>query len=336
MATRLGPSIALMIGLALAPSPARAQAAPDDLDAIRNGLGLCRVQLRNLAASVRARLDEADAVMVQTDEHRRRLMDQKMAVTNADMAYQEAKFAAEVAEVVVLEYEKGTMKQELETVEGDIALSKASLKNAEDRFERSQAHLKEIKDLVARIDGMPKERISDLMSEFYAVRERDSAEARVQADKFGVDKERLGIEQAETKKHVLLKYQGPKRLKELGAEVEKAKSVALARKAEWELAKGAEAQAELNALVIDDRALTPAEWAALAKFGALEPAWKGIIARRDAIEKADPAKRAEMRRMVDDFAKSLDEADRAWSSAREARLDDRDAALMRHFRSGGK
>ena len=104
------------------------------------------------------------------------------------------------------------------------------------------------------------------------------------------------------------------------------------KEAELSLAKDVEARLERVGKDIDNRALTPAEKSALSKFAALEPAWKAIIARRDEIEKLDASKRAELGRLVNDFSRALDESERAWSSAREARLDDRDAATMHRAR----
>jgi hypothetical protein len=168
MATRLGPS---MIALILAATPpGRAQAPAFGVDEVKNTFGLCRVQLRNLASAVRARLDEAEAGADRAAEHRRKVMDQMGAVMKAQSAYGEARLKVEVAEVEVTEYEAGTAKQQLETVEGDIAMARADLKRAEDRFEESQKHVEETKVLIKRIEGFPRETIGELMAEYYAGR----------------------------------------------------------------------------------------------------------------------------------------------------------------------
>jgi hypothetical protein len=327
MATRLGASIVLTLGLLLIPPMPIRAGGPDDAE---NALGLARLRLRNLAASVRERLDDVDAGAARDEEHRRRLMDQKMAMSRAEVDYQGADFAVKIAEVEATQYEQGTFKHELETIEYNVTIASAELKSAEDRFEGSKIHFDEAKALLARIEPLPKTSPMDMMAEYLAKEARDSADSRIMAAKFGLDKAKFVLEQANTSKEVLVNFTKMKRTNELRAEVEKARSNALEKKAEIELAKSA--QARLEGLIakdhIDSRALTDAEKSALDKFAALHPAWKAIVAGRDDL-KADAAKRDEAKRRLDDFAKALDEADRAWSAAREARLDDRDADLMR-------
>ncbi len=331
MATRLGLSLVLLIGLNL--TQARAQ-APAEGDEIRNQFGLCRQRIRNLAAAVRERLDEADSGAALADEQKRRLMDQKMAVSKAQVAVEQAKLDVAVAEVTVKEYELGTAKQQEVTIDGNIAMAQAELKRAEGRYEEDQKHAEETKALVERIDQMPKVSIGDFMSEYYAGQNRKQAENQVMADKFRIESAKLSCEQADVSKDVFLKYSRDRRLHELRAEVEKARSVFLAKQAESSLARDLEARLEREASRIDAHAPTPAEHAALDRFLALEKPWRAILARRDAIEKADPAKRAELKRSLDDLAKSLLEAEHAWSAAREAQLDDRDAATMARVRRG--
>jgi hypothetical protein len=332
MATRLGLSLVLLIGVNL--TPARALAQGGDVDQVKNQFGLCRHRLRNLAAAVRERLDEAEAGAARVREQRRRLMDQTMAVSKADLACQEAKLKTQVAEVVVKEYEQGTVKQELETIEGNIAMSRAELKRAEDHLEESLKHVEVTKALLEQIGQMPKVTIGELMSEYYAGRNRKSAENEVEADKLRIDAARFRCEQAAVAKDVLVKYTKEIRSRQLRAEVEKARAEALAKEAELGLARDIEARIERHAQSIDNRALTPAEFAALDKFSALEKAWRAILARRGEIEKPDPAKRDELKKTLGDFAGALDETDRAWSSAREAGLDERDAATMTRVRRG--
>ncbi|HEY2158947.1 MAG TPA: hypothetical protein VGH33_25175, partial [Isosphaeraceae bacterium] len=198
-----------------------------------------------------------------------------------------------------------------------------------------QKHIEETRALVERIAPLPKETIGEIMSEYYAGQNKKQAENQVMADKLRIESAKFGLEQAEVSKEVFLKYARDRRLKELQAEVEKARADMLMKQAEHSLARDVEARIERDDRQIDARALTAAEGAALTKFSRLEPAWKAILARRDAIEKAAPAKRDELKRSLDDFANSLSEAQRAWSSAREAQLDERDAATMARARRDG-
>jgi len=128
--------------------------------------------------------------------------DQKITVRQAEASYDQAKLTREVAEVAVAEYEQGTFRQSLQTIQGDIAMAEADLKRAEDRLGWSRK-----------------------MRE-----KRFVSEAQVTADRFGHEKARFVLEQARTSKDVLLKYTKEKTLKELRAEVEKARSDEMAKK----------------------------------------------------------------------------------------------------------
>jgi hypothetical protein len=162
----------------------------------------------------------------------------------------------------------------------------------------------------------------------------ESAGNQVAIARFEADRVRIEIEQAEAKKNSLVKYTIPIGLKQRQAAVELARSKAMMLKAEWSLANDVVARLEREADRIDADAPTRAEHAALDKFTALEKPWKAILARRADIAKADPAARDELGKLLGDFGRSLDEAERAWSSAREARLDDRATATMTRVRRG--
>lgn len=134
------------------------------------------------------------------------LKHQKITAAQAEASYQQAKLTREVAETAVAEYEQGAFKQSLETIDGNIALAQAELKRAEDRYERSRRMGER-----GLLPVYPKT-----------------------SDKFEFDKARLILEQARTSKDVLLKFTKEKTLKELKAEVEKARADELAKKAAWE------------------------------------------------------------------------------------------------------
>ncbi len=147
------------------------------------------------------------------------LKNRRITATGAEASYQQAKLTREVAEIAVTEYEKGTYKQELETILGDIAMARADLQRAEDRLDWSR-RMREKKYV---------------------------SEAQLKSDKLTHDKARFTLEQAQTKKVVLLRYTKDKTLKELRAEVEKARADELAKKATLDLerskVKGIERQA---------------------------------------------------------------------------------------------
>ncbi len=144
------------------------------------------------------------------------LKNQQITTQQATASFEQAKLTREVAEVAVTEYEQGTFKQTKETIQGDIAMAKAELKRAEDRYEWT----------------------SKMRDKGYV------SEAQKTSDKFNLDKAKFTLEQSQTSMSVLLKYTRDKTLKELRAEVEKAKSDELAKKATLELEKDKEAKLE--------------------------------------------------------------------------------------------
>ncbi len=155
----------------------------------------------------------------------------------------------------------------------------------------------------------------------------ESAGKQVALARLDADKVRYEIEQAEARKNILVKYTIPIRLKERRAAAELARSKAMMKKAEWSLANDVVARLEREATHFDALALTPAEHAAMDRFAALEKPWRAILARRDAIGKADPATRDELGKLLGDFAKALGEAEqrlvvRPRGPARRARRRD--------------
>jgi HlyD family secretion protein len=131
---------------------------------------------------------------------------QRINVRQADASYGQARLTREVAEIAVKDYEQGVFRQNVETTDGEIALAMAELKRAEDRLAWTRRVLE--KTPPRHVDGG----------------------SRIVSDKLSVDKARFVLEQVRTKKDVLLKYTKDKTLKELRAEVEKARSDELAKK----------------------------------------------------------------------------------------------------------
>jgi HlyD family secretion protein len=134
---------------------------------------------------------------------------QQTTIRQAETAYQQAKLSREVAEVAVHEYEEGTYKQQLETVNGDIALAQADLQRTRDRLEWAQ-RMRE------------KQYISP---------------AQELSDRLAMNKAKYTLEQTNTSKKVLLEFTKEKTIKQLRAEVEKARAEELSRQATYELAK---------------------------------------------------------------------------------------------------
>jgi HlyD family secretion protein len=140
------------------------------------------------------------------------LKNQQITTKQAEAAYAQSMLTREVAEVAVREYREGTYKQQLETVNGDIALAEAEVSRAQDR-------------LIWTTQMVDKKYISP---------------AQKQSETLALNKAKFTLEQTQTSKKVLQDFTYEKTLKELGAEVEKARSDELAKKATYELEKDKE------------------------------------------------------------------------------------------------
>ena len=130
-----------------------------------------------------------------------------LEVNAAESAYLDAKVDREVAEIGVTEYEKGISRQEEETLLGELRLAQSDLKRAEDAVATKPGD-----------DGPPRK-------------------APTMVEQLKLQRAKLVLEQGQTKLAIHRQFIRGMRLGELRAAVEKAKSVELAKQAEWECAK---------------------------------------------------------------------------------------------------
>ncbi len=144
---------------------------------------------------------ELDASTLEED-----LTNQWTATQKAEFSYRNAELNRKIIELELnLESEEND-KRELKEVEGEIALAESDLKRAEDRIEWSDRMLE--KKFVSK--------------------------AANSVDKLSLQRSKLRLEQARTKKEVLENDTREKTRKERAAVLERARSVELARKATWE------------------------------------------------------------------------------------------------------
>ena len=136
-----------------------------------------------------------------------RLANQKTTTQAAEAAYQNATLTREIAELAVAEYTEGIYKQDMETVLGELKMAASDLTRVVDRVDwASRMHAKGY-----------------------------VSKAQVTAEDIALQKALVAVQQAATKRSNLEKYTKEKTIKELRAEVEKARSDELGRKATWEL-----------------------------------------------------------------------------------------------------
>ena len=144
------------------------------------------------------------------------LVNQKITTKSAEANYENAKLTREVAEIAVVEYEEGIFKQDLATVEGEIKLAESDLSRSEDRLDWARR----------------------MFDKGYV-----SMATKV-SEELTLKKARFALEQAQSKKKVLVDYTKGKTIKELKSEVEKARSDELAKKATFELEDSKEKKLE--------------------------------------------------------------------------------------------
>jgi RND family efflux transporter MFP subunit len=144
------------------------------------------------------------------------LVNQRITTKSAEANYLNAKLTREVAEIAVTEYVEGVYVQELQSVDGEIALAKSDLVRSQDRQEWAERMYK--KGYVSKATKI--------------------------SEDLNLEKAKFALEQAQSKRDVLVKYTRDKTIKELDSEVKKAHSDELAKEATFELEKQKEDKLE--------------------------------------------------------------------------------------------
>jgi HlyD family secretion protein len=140
------------------------------------------------------------------------LVNQKITTKSAEANHENAKLTREVAEIAVVEYEEGIYKQDLSTVEGEIKLAESDLSRSEDRLDWARR----------------------MYTKGYV------SKATAVSEELTLKKARFALEQAQSKKKVLVDYTRGKTVKELKSAVETARSDELAKKKAWDREKAKE------------------------------------------------------------------------------------------------
>ena len=146
---------------------------------------------------------------------------QRLVIESAKTEYQAAKGARELAELALAEYRDGIAKEEQAALEAELKLAQDELKHATPKIEQA-------KERYAKIKAASKGSAYDMSQEW-------RFEAGIVSAQLEERKARFMVEQAESKLKVLREYSIPVNSKHLTADVEKARSEELARKAKWEL-----------------------------------------------------------------------------------------------------
>jgi RND family efflux transporter MFP subunit len=159
---------------------------------------------------------------------RDQLVNTQIGITSAEVDYQNAKTAREVAEIAVTEFIEGTYKRDLRSVKGEVAVAESAIRHAERRLERARRARGRLADsLAARKSAVSP---SDILAELEVEDRLDSSEQTIA-------REKTALELAKSRQETLENYTKDKTIKTLALEVERKRPDELAKRATWELAK---------------------------------------------------------------------------------------------------
>ena len=166
---------------------------------------------------------------------RDQLINQRVATTQAESAFQQARLAREVAEIAVKEFTDGIKPRELATLDGKVALARAGVARGQDRLARDELARKRFDQAIGRRAGP--ETPGDIIADLALADRLDDARDRLEA-------RRLDLETTMGQLDLLKQYSLDKTTRRLQVEVEKARSDELARQSAWELEKSRIAKVE--------------------------------------------------------------------------------------------
>jgi RNA polymerase sigma factor (sigma-70 family) len=149
-----------------------------------------------------------------TAEPQAKLRAQRLATRKAKAFYELARLTRELAEIAVEEYEEVTYPRDLSTVGGEIELAESDLARSEDRVEWAR-------------------RMFD--KGYVSQAQKISEELKHKKDQFA-------LEQAQSRRKVLVQYTKSKTIKQLWSAVEKTRSDELAKKAAWDVERAKESE----------------------------------------------------------------------------------------------
>ena len=152
--------------------------------------------------------------------YKEKLTRRQFIVEAAEAASREARKTRETAEIAAAEYEKAIVKKDVATAEGEIKLAESDMSRSADRV--GWARRMHEKGFVAK--------------------------AQLVSEELNYQKARFSLEQAQSKLKVLQGYTKPRKLKELGSEIDRARfdERATIRYLEMEQARLAQIQTQID------------------------------------------------------------------------------------------
>jgi hypothetical protein len=237
------------------------------------------------------------------------LGDQQVRWRSAVSQYENAKLTREVAEIAVIEYEHGIFAQDKGVAVGTLATARSFWERAKDRIREAQERLDRLKKVSTGSTA-------DISIEVNFADQLAAADRQAESDA-------AKMREAESALNVLTEYTKPKRMKELEAEVAKAKVDELLKQA---AAQVEEAKLKKNEVTATGGRALSQDNRVLALLDQALPIEQDLRARLDRFAKTgkpDPVRRKEIDELVGRLRELLVRATMESDAAESARLKDR-------------
>jgi HlyD family secretion protein len=166
-------------------------------------------------------------------------------VKSAEVRYQNAKIASEVAELAVTEYVEGIYKSELKSLKDAVTAAESAIQKADARLARTRTARKQVQDALTK-KGAEKTP-ADLIAEL-------DIEDRLEAAELTLLRENQLLDQAKTKQDLLQTINLQRTVRQLKNDVEQKHSAELAKGAAWHLEMSKEQNLERQILACDIKA----------------------------------------------------------------------------------
>ncbi len=157
---------------------------------------------------------------------RDQLVNAQIVIMNAEVDYQNARVARELAESAVAEFVDGTFKQELDSVKAELALAESAIQHSERRRDRARKARQRLADLLAGKNGVAG--ASDVVAEL-------DIEDRLDASEQSLLREKAALDRAKSRQEILEKFTRDRTQKTLALEVDRARPEEIAKHARWKL-----------------------------------------------------------------------------------------------------
>ncbi len=234
----------------------------------------------------------------------------KQLVAETEKAWNEARLVTDIAKIAPKEYEV-EFQQGKETYDGEIVLSQADLVRAKENVKAREA-------LIQRLEQQPHENVQALILIF-------GQKQSLEADRLGIPMAQIKIDQAQSKKDVLITWEAPVKRKSLADAIEKAK-----RDEAEKLRNHTKAKEHAERLVTEmpyPIVVSVEEIKMLTKFEAATKAWKKLCAERAAVRENPDKKQTISKASFEELERSIESVQTAWDDFLESQAQTRDVAF---------